>query len=491
VKAPDTRHETPDPVSFWGAAQPSRPALRYAGETWSYSELALAVSESAHALTEAGIERGEPVSVECAKGDAFAIAFHALHRVGAVPVPIGTRLTEAERQTLRDRARVNFTLEPGSVPSRSRPSAPSRSAASGPARARDLRDPAAIVFTSGSDGDPRPVLLAHRAYFWSALASARNLGVRSGDVWLACMPLHHVGGHSILLRAVYYGITALLHDRFDPEAVVEAIDRDGVTLISLVPPMLERLLEARGGRPFPATLRAALIGGGPAPQALFEEAAAAGLRALPTYGLTEAASQVSTLPPGEWPRGLGTAGRPLPYVRVEVRDAEDRPAGPGAEGEIVVRGPVVMLGYLDDFLDRRDSLDQGWVRTGDIGAWDEAGRLIVLDRRSDRIVTGGENVSPAEVEHVLAEHPAVREVCVIGIPSGAWGEEVVAVMTLREGQHVTLDAIRAHTEERLAGFKLPRRLAIADELPRGASGKLLRRVVRRRLLDEVGSEDRS
>jgi O-succinylbenzoic acid--CoA ligase len=151
-------------------------------------------------------------------------------------------------------------------------------------------------------------VLTHGNFFWSALASARNLGVRAGDLWLSCLPLHHVGGLSILTRSAYYGTGVLLHDRFDPERVLDAIDRQGVTLVSLVPPLLERLLRARGGRIFPTTLRAALVGGGPCPPELLMEAAELRLKALPTYGLTEAASQVTTLSPREWPAGLDTAG---------------------------------------------------------------------------------------------------------------------------------------------------------------------------------------
>jgi O-succinylbenzoic acid--CoA ligase len=300
-----------------------------------------------------------------------------------------------------------------------------------------------------------------------------------------------VGGLSILTRSATYGTAVLLHDAFDPDAVNEAVDREVVTLLSLVPPMLERVLRARGGRPAPPTLRAALIGGGPCPEALLQEAASLSLRALPTYGLTETTSQVTTLPPGEWPDGLATAGRPLPGIEVEVRDAQGRALPPGEEGEIHVRGPTVMAGYLEDRRAGRDSLEAGWLRTGDIGAWDAEGRLVVLDRREDRIVTGGENVSPAEVERVLALHPAVADVCVVGVSSGAWGHEVAAAVALRPGMDVTLEGLRAFAAGQLSGFKLPRRLRVLASLPRSASGKLLRRVVRDGFRDEMAEENRA
>jgi O-succinylbenzoic acid--CoA ligase len=252
--------------------------------------------------------------------------------------------------------------------------------------------------------------------------------------------------------------------------------------------MLARLLDDRGDRPFPASLRAALIGGAAAPAAVLERAAALSMRALPTYGLTEAASQVATLPPREWPRGLASAGRPLPYTQVEIRGSDGRAVAPGVEGEIVVRGPTVMAGYLGTPEETQAAMDGRWLRTGDVGAWDDEGRLLVLDRRADRIVTGGENVSPEEVETVIVSHPAVAQACVVGLPSREWGSEVAAAVVLLPGRSLSLEELRAHAGSRLSGFKLPRYLVAVDALPRSAGGKLLRRVVRERLLDEMAKQ---
>ncbi len=279
----------------------------------------------------------------------------------------------------------------------------------------------------------------------------------------------------MLTRSAYYGTSVLIHDHFDPDAVNRAIDREGVTLVSLVPPLLERLLEARGGHPFPESLRAALVGGGPAPEPLLRRAADRGLRALPTYGMTETTSQVATLSPPDWPAGLDTVGRPLPFVRVELRDSGGRVLGPGKEGAIFVRGPMVAEAYFDDPERNATAFDRRWLRTGDFGAWDEAGRLRLLDR-GDRMVVGGENVSPLEVEQVLARHPAVAEVCVVALPAGAWGHQVVAVVACRPG---------------LASFKLPRRLHVLDALPRNGAGKLLRAEIRSRLAEEMAGKDRA
>lgn len=532
-----------DPIQFWATAQPDRVAVRSAHSTWTYAQLDAAVWSAADALYGRGLGSGEHLSLEFDPEDAvhFAVTLHALHRIGLLPVLVGTTATPEERQALRERAQVEFTLSaddlvlgpPGDAPGKAGKAKKARAAkreragrskglaegfvasatggapgaeatggegeaAEGPAPLLDadgepiltrrLDAPAAILFTSGTSGMPRAVVLTHGNLLWSAIASARNLGVREGDVWLCPMPPHHVGGLSVLTRSAYYGTTALLHERFDPDRVNEAIDKDGVTLVSLVPTMLTRLLATRRGRPFPPGLRAALIGGGPMPRETLEEAAALGLRALPTYGLTEAASQVTTLPLGEWPRGLDTAGRPLPFTRVEIRDDDGRRVAPGAEGEILVRGPTVMAGYLGDPEATLEALEGRWLHTGDVGAWDGQGRLRVLDRRVDRIVTGGENVSPLEVERAILSHPAVRGACVVALPSTEWGQEVAVAVEWKPGSSATLEELRAHASGTLSGFKLPRRLLAMPALPRNATGKLLRRVVRERLLDDMAKQ---
>jgi O-succinylbenzoic acid--CoA ligase len=258
------------------------------------------------------------------------------------------------------------------------------------------------------------------------------------------MPLVHVGGLSIPIRSAIYGTTAVLLERFDVERVLACLmDRaQRITLVSLVPTMLARLLDA--GLSSPPTLRWALLGGGPIAPALVERATSAGVPVAPTYGMTEACSQIAT------------HGRPL--VGVDLRVAGD--------GELLVRGPIVAPGGVGD---------DGWLHTGDLGALDEHGRLTILGRKADTIITGGENVAPAEVEAVLLEHPAVSDVGVHGRVDGEWGEAVVAVVVLREGAVVSSDDLRSFCASRLAGFKVPKEVRFARALPRTPSGKLLRR----------------
>jgi len=360
--------------------------------------------------------------------------------LGAAVVPIDLRLSPSEQE---QRAAGAAVLVEAPLARAGEPDAAT------PGRL-DPDRPATIVHTSGTTAEPKPVALTVGNWTWNALGSAVALGLDPGDRWLCTLPLSHVGGLAILLRSAIYGTTVVLHERFDTETALTAIERDGVTLASLVPTTLQRLLDA--GLRAPNPLRVALIGGGPLPPALAAQAQEAGIPAAQTYGMTEACSQVATSLPGE----PGTAGRPLVGTRVEV----------APDGEILVAGPTVAPGAADA---------DGWLRTGDLGALDPRGRLIVTGRKADTIVTGGENVAPAEVEAVLLAHPAVADAGVHPQPDPRWGEAVVATVVLHDGCHAEAEELRAHVASQLARFKVPKQVFFADRLPRTASGKLLRR----------------
>jgi O-succinylbenzoic acid--CoA ligase len=298
---------------------------------------------------------------------------------------------------------------------------------------------ALVVHTSGTTGAPRPVEITRFNIEANALGSAVALGLDPDERWLCPLPLSHVGGLMVLLRSAVYATTAVL-------GPADALD--DVTLASLVPTQLQRILEA--GPPPAPRLRAILLGGAGASRALLERAAAAGLPVAPTYGITQACSQVTVAEPGD----TETSGFPLPGVDVEI----------APDGEIRVRGPVVAGG--------------GTLHTGDLGRLDERGRLIVTGRLSELIVSGGENVAPAEVEAVLEQHPAVAEAGVFGRPDPEWGESVVAAVVPRNGAPLDAEELRAFCRARLAGFKVPKAIEPVAVLPRTASGKLRRGVLR-------------
>ena len=425
------------------ALRPDHPALIDAeGRATSYAELHTQARDAAAALAAQGVGQGDRVALQLPPGPPFAAALHATLMLGAAVVPIDGRLTPPEQAARAAIAKLAVTApltrdgEPDAVlPTRLDPGAP-----------------ATIVHTSGTTANPKPVALSVGNWLWNALGSALALGVDPHDRWLCTLPLSHVGGLAILLRSAIYGTTVVLHERFETMTALEAIERDRVTLASLVPTTLERLLDA--GLKAPNPLRVALIGGGPLPPALAVQTRAAGIPAAQTYGMTEACSQVATSLPGE----PETAGRPLVGQRVEI----------APDGEILVAGPTVAPGA---------AAADGWLHTGDLGALDAEGRLVVTGRKADTIVSGGENVAPAEVEAALLTHPAVADAGVRGQPDGQWGEAVVATVVLHDGSHAEAEELRAHVAAQLARYKVPKRIAFADALPRTATGKLLRRAM--------------
>jgi O-succinylbenzoic acid--CoA ligase len=337
----------------------------------------------------------------------------------------------------------------------------------------DLSDVYTVIYTSGTTGRPKGALLTYGNYWWSAVGSALNLGSHTGDRWLVVLPLFHVGGLSILVRAAIYGIPAVVHSSFDPVAVNRAIDEDGVTIVSVVSTKLQRMLDQRGNRPYPAALRCVLLGGGPAPQPLLEACAARGVPVVQTYGLTETASQVATLAPADALRKLGSAGQPL--LPTELRIAS---AGAMDVGEILVRGPTVMRGYINRPEETALALRDGWLHTGDLGYLDGEGYLYVVSRRHDLIISGGENIYPAEVESVLLVHPAVEEAAVFGLPDARWGHVPAAAVKLRGGMAASEAELIDFCRERLAGYKVPKLVRFTAALPRNAAGKLLREEIK-------------
>jgi o-succinylbenzoate---CoA ligase len=301
---------------------------------------------------------------------------------------------------------------------------------------------------------------------------------RLGEVvagrWLACMPLFHVGGLSILTRSLRFGGPVRLLPRFDAQEVSDQLDGGDVAGVSLVPTMLSRLLAWRGPRAAPPGLRALLLGGAAAAPELLARARAAGYPVCPTYGLTEACSQVATAAPPAAGSATVLPMRPLDGTQLRiVRDGCD--VAPGTPGEILVRGATVMQGYLHDREATARTLRDGWLHTGDIGCLDGDGGLRVLDRRDDLIVCGGENVYPAEIEAVLLEHPLVADAGVAAVPDADLGARVVAWVVAAAGTALDVEALRSHCRRRLAGFKQPREFRCVEVLPRNAAGKLLRR----------------
>jgi O-succinylbenzoic acid--CoA ligase len=486
----------PDWLGQRAEVSPDHPAVLCAGGSVSFAALDRRVARAARRLGRLGIRPGDRVATLAENRIELVELMHAATRLGAVFVPLGARQSGREIAAQVENAGARLVCYEAALGDRigalavpracfdsdGLPGDPLWVEVEPDARVDgiriDLTALHSILYTSGSTGEPKGVCLTHGNHFWSAVGSAFNLGVHGDDRWLACLPLSHVGGLAILLRGVLCGTTVVLHERFDPERVNRAIDEERVTIVSVVANMLRRMLDERGGRSYPPWLRAVLLGGGPAPRALLEESAAAGVPVVQTYGLTEAASQVATLAPADALAKLGSAGKPL--LGTEVRITQGGvPAPAGVIGEIEVRGPTVSPGYHGK--EPGAALRDDWFPTGDLGRFDEEGFLYVVGRQDDMIISGGENVHPAEVEAVLEEHPAVAEACVIGLPDRRWGEAVVACLRPCEARAIDLAEIEAHARASLAAYKVPRRIFVVADLPHTASGKLLRRRLREEL----------
>ena len=427
---------------------PERTALVADGTEVTYAELEAEATWVARRLIAHGVRRGSTVAMTMHPRREQVVMVHALMKVGAVLLPLGPRLSAEERAAVIATEEPAVDLDDAGELTQTEADLPLLGE-------HDMDDVAGHVMTSGSTGMPEPIGLTYGNFLWSAVASAFNIGVEPADRWLCCLPLSHISGLGIVMRSVIYGTAAVVHDGFDVDRVAESLERDGITVVSLVATMLTRLLDAGADLSGP---RALLIGGGPVPEDPLEEALGRGATVVQTYGLTETCSQVTTLAPADARRKLGSAGRPLLTTHLRIQD-----------GEILVQGPTVAPGRADA---------DGWLHTGDLGRIDEEGFLYVEDRMDDLIVTGGENVVPAEVEKVLLRHPEVADAAVVGREDPEWQQAVTAIVVLQDGSEVSPDELRRHCAESLAGFKVPKRVELAAALPRTPSGKLMRRALR-------------
>jgi O-succinylbenzoic acid--CoA ligase len=461
--------------------RPQHPAVVFKGEVLTYAALDDRAVRAAATLAGLGVCPGDVVAVWSANHPDWVAVAHGLGRLGAVLLPLNLRLTDEEiawqldyagaRLVLADAERLGrsigerFRLMPlaeafsdddvGNVPD-----------AIDPDRAHTL------MFTSGTTGRPKAVVLTWANQLASATASAAALGLNAHDRWLLSMPMFHVGGLNIIHRCALAQATVILHDRFSVEATVQAMRDDGATMLSVVPTMLRRMLDFWSDRPLPSTVRGILVGGASIPFDLVERCP----QALPTYGMTEACSHVTLTRPGADQSERATSGTPLFGTDVRIVDDARTPVPTGVPGQIEVRSPTVFKAYLNDPSATSAAKVDGWLRTGDDGVLDAQGCLRVLARRTDLIVSGGENVYPSEIEQALERHPDVAEAAVVGASDPIWGQVPVAFVVPRDAT-LGEGALRAHLERSLARYKLPREITFLEALPRLGSGKIDRRAL--------------
>lgn len=427
----------PNPIAS-AAVRPHHPMVE--GEvTLTWGEGLDRVRRLAAGLHHAGVGPGAEVGLPARPTVETVVALHALGWVGAVAVPLppgqprGGSTLDGGRL---DDAALRLDLPPA------------------PERPWPLEEPRVALHTSGTTGTPRRVTLSTGQLLLSAFASATRLGLSPADRWLACLPLHHVGGLQVLLRSAWYGTTVVLHPDFDPGRVAAALD--SVTLVSLVPQMLARVLDARADRPFAPTLRAILLGGAPCPPELLARCRHVGAPVALSWGMTEAASQVATRFPGDL-SDAPHSGPPLPFARVAA-----------VAGRLVVDGPLVATPTT--------TTDVGWV---------DAGNVVVVGRSDDAILSGGEKILPEPIEETLCTHPAIADAAVVATHSARWGERPVAFVVPRGPLRGVLEWVR----ERLGPVPTPDRLIPVELIPRTPLGKPLRRLLRDQLYATEGVEE--
>jgi o-succinylbenzoate---CoA ligase len=425
---------------------PAQAALVAGDRQFTFAELDREAAAAARRLAGMGVARGDHVALTAEPSLEYAVLLHGMAKLGAVAAPLDPRTTESELEALLGRLDPRLVvLDPCDVLESS------EVGEQVPEDAFAIDAPHCVIHTSGTSGPPKPVTLTYGNHLWNAVGSGVRIGVSPSDRWLCCLPLHHIGGLAVLVRGAVYRIAVELKP-FDVDAVAAAVADHRVTIVSLVPTMLSRLLDA--GAPL-ERLRCALLGGGPLPASLLERALGAGVPVAPTYGLTECASQVATMPPGEAGLRPGSAGPPILTTEVRIED----------DGLICVRGPSVAPA---------EAGPDGWLRTRDLGRLDEEGYLYVLGRADDVIVTGGKKVVPQEVEQVLLAHPGVADAAVHPREDPEWQQAVVATVVRAPAVELDETELRAFCRERLAPHKVPKAFVFAPQLPRSDQGKLAR-----------------
>jgi fatty-acyl-CoA synthase len=482
---------------------PERVAIDYDGRHVTYAELDVRSDRLAADLLAAGLKRGDRVATLTGNSPEHVEAFFACAKAGFVLVPLSWRLSPVELAYQLDDSEpavflvedeyaelADATLAEASVrPERRRLG----EVGGGEGRvAADVADddPLFLIYTSGTTGKPKGALLTHANCFWTNVSFDLGTGMAGDDVALQLLPQFHCGGWNVQpLLTWWKGGTVVLERTFDAERCLRLVAEKRVTTLMGVPAIYLFMAQEPGFDDADlSSVRRAVVGGAPMPEALLETWHARGIDIVQGYGLTEAAPNVLCLPAEDAVRKLGFAGKPYPYVEVALRDPESGRLldGTGA-GELVVRGPNIFAGYWRNPEASAAAIADGWLLTGDVAERDEEGYYRICARLKDMYISGGENVYPAEVESVLHEHPAVADAAVVAVADERWGEAGIAAVVVAEGHEVDEDELIEHCRTRLAGFKVPRGVRFVDELPRSGMGKVLKDELRGLIVEETSA----
>lgn len=433
----------------------------------------------ARKLATLGIGKNDHVAILSSNTLEAIYTIYAISYVGAVAVMLNTRLTTRELQEQLDMSEAKYLLATEALLGELELVMPVQLTFHQLASLEEtsvqlateicLTDAFTMMFTSGTTGTPKAVMHTYGNHWSSAINSVLNLGLLKNDKWLLTISIFHVGGFAILIRSVIYGITVFLLEKYDRQHVHFAITQKQVTIASLVTLMLRHLMEELGEKELPKTCRAILLGGGGVPDILLPIVKEKQIPLFQSYGMTETSSQIVTLSAENIHTKLGSSGKPLFSADLKI----DQPDTDGV-GEIFVKGPMVMCGYFKNNFANKRSYSGEWLKTGDLGRLDVDGYLYVIDRRTDLIISGGENVYPSEVENVIGNMQGVDEVAVVGQVDEKWGQIPVAFIVTRDVE-LTAQVIIDFLKTEVAAFKVPKAIYYLDALPKNATNKVLRR----------------
>jgi fatty-acyl-CoA synthase len=481
----------------WAASAPDACAIRWDGADITWRQLEHGVASAANALADMGVGRGDRVGCLMTNCPEFLLAVFATVRLGALFVPLNTRLAAPELAYIAEDAGVSVLVTEASfdavvtaagldAPRMMREHWPTGDGRPSPESPTTWDDDAFICYTSGTTGRPKGAVLTHRGVFFTSIDQVLAHGISHADRMYAPLPLCFTGGLvNVAMTMAHTGGTLVLEAQFEPGRALRQIEQERITLFFAVPYLFDTMRQHSEWEQRDLTsMRVAKTGGAPVPEALLEAYAERGMLLTQGFGLTEGGGLSLNLSEHDVRRKLGSAGLPVFYGDAEIADDAGNSVPAGTVGELCVRGPQVMRAYWNNPVATADALRDGWLHTGDLAVRDEEGYFTIVDRKKDMVITGGLNVYPAEVEAVLTRDAGVAEVAVLGVPSSKWGEEVVAVVVSSDCAGAE-ERLRRMCAEQLADYKRPRRFYFRDQpLPRTVSGKVLKRELRETLRTE-------
>jgi fatty-acyl-CoA synthase len=502
-----------DWLRFHAWSKPTKKAIIYNGKQVTYEQLNDRVNRTASILAARGIGKGSRVALLMVNSNAFLEVFFACAKLGAIAVPLNFRLSPRELlfiindaqasvivyharflgllEPIREETPITFAMavngECGDGVRGAESDLDYEECLAGADNAEadvdvGQDDPLMMMYTSGTTGNPKGALCSHANPTWIAVNTQMSaLAFNQSDSTLTVAPLFHIGGLAIYtLPMLYCGATIVLQAQFDPQALLREVEREKVTTLFVLPAMWLVLSQLPDFDDYDlSSLKVLLSGGAPCPIPVIEFFQRRGFQFLEGFGMTETTASACVLTNEDAVRKNGSVGKPLIHVQMRIVDENDQDVPRGDTGELVLRGPSMFIEYWKRPEATDEAWRNGWFHSGDLARQDEEGFYYIVDRKKDMLISGGENVYPTEVEQVLYRHPKVKDVAVIGIADDKWGEVPMALVVPAAGDALTLDELRDYCGEHLARFKIPKHLAILDELPRTATGKVLKRELRK------------